>query len=84
MNISQTPVEPRTRIMWRLPSHLLKSPDDAHPDGVGRPDREEYAFDSAQRHLVGAELFVLVVMRAFGDQVKVEIGKDGQEVNRDR
>ena len=58
---------------------LVEIARDAHPDGVGRPDREEYAFDSAHRHLVGAELFVLVVMLPLGDQVKVVIGKDRQE-----
>ena len=42
MNISQTPVDPRTRIMCLLPSHWLKSPMTLTLNSVWGPYRKEY------------------------------------------
>ena len=47
-----------------------------HADPLGRrcKDRKAHAFDAVKHHGMGAELVVEVHMRAFAEQVEIEIG----------
>ena len=49
--------------------------DDAHPLGVGCPDRKMHPGHAADVDPVGAELFPRAVVRPLGDEVQVEVGQ---------
>ncbi len=48
--------------------------DHADPLGRRRKDRKAHAFDAVKHHGMGAELVIEVHMRAFAEQVEIEIG----------
>ena len=73
--ISQKPL-PRTRMAWRRPSQKLKSPTTLTRLAVGREHREGDAGHAVEHHRMRAELLVEMQMRAFAQQVEIEIGQD--------
>ena len=61
------------------PVPLVETADHRHPLGIGRPDRKARARHVGAHFRVRAQAFVRPLVRAFGEQPNVRIGKDLRE-----
>ena len=80
MKISQIPEGTRRRMTCDAAIPLIEVADDADPLGVGRPDGEVDARHGADGDPARAELVPRTVVRAFAQQVQVEIAEDLAEL----
>ena len=71
--ISQKPL-PRTRMAWRRPSQKLKSPTTLTRRARRGEHRESDPADAVDHHRMRAELLVETHVRAFAEQIEIEIG----------
>ena len=75
MKISQMPAGASSRIGVHAAVPAVEVADDADAIGVGRPHREVHAGRAADRDAVRAELVERAMVRAFAEQVQIEIGE---------
>ena len=61
---------------------VVEAADDRDAAGARGPDREAHALDAFERHRVGAELLVEVMVVAFAEEVEVSFLKHGRETVR--